>query len=187
MKEAARSRTRNMILCALFAALIAVGAFLRIPVPAVPFTMQTFFVLLAGLLLGRRLGALSALIYLLLGLMGLPVFTNGGGFGYVLQPSFGYLIGFVFGAFVSGLISHRRAAPTFSRLLAAAAAGLGIIYLCGMAYYYLLSLLYLHNPIGLWPLFLYFFLIFVPGDGAMCLVAALAAKRLLPALRHTGV
>ena len=78
------------------------------------------------------------------------------------------------------------AEPSFSRLLAAAFAGLGAVYLCGMVYYYLLSLLYLHNPVGLWPLFLYCFLIFVPGDGAMCLVAALIAKRLLPVLRRAS-
>lgn len=181
-----RVKTRNMILCALFAALIAVGAFLRVPVPAVPFTLQTFFVALAGLLLGRRLGAASALLYLALGLSGLPIFASGGGFAYVLQPSFGYLLGFVLGAFVTGLVAHRRAEPSFGRLTAAAFAGLGVIYLCGLVYYYLLSLLYLHNPVGLWPLFLYCFLVFVPGDGAMCLVAALAAKRLLPVLRRTG-
>ena len=91
-------RTKAMILCALFAALAAVGAFLRIPVPLVPFTLQFLFTNLAGLLLGKKLGAVSVGVYVLLGLMGLPIFTGGGGIGYLVHPTFGYLIGFILGA-----------------------------------------------------------------------------------------
>jgi predicted membrane protein len=87
MNPVAKSRTYKMILVALFAALIAVGAFIRVPVPLVPFTMQTFFVVLAGMLLGKKLGAASALVYLAVGLIGIPVFTQGGGIGYVLKHS----------------------------------------------------------------------------------------------------
>ena len=64
---------RNQILCAIFTALIAIGAFIRIPVPVVPFTLQFLFTTLAGVLLGARLGALSVVIYIVLGLMGVPV------------------------------------------------------------------------------------------------------------------
>ncbi len=136
MNPVAKSRTYHMILCALFAALIAVGAFIRIPVPVVPFTMQTFFVSLSGMLLGKKYGATSVLLYLAIGLIGLPVFTQGGGIGYVLKPSFGYLIGFVLGAYLTGLIARRLRQPTFGRLLAAAFAGLGVIYTCGTVYFY---------------------------------------------------
>ena len=69
--------TREMVLCALFAALIAVGAFIRVPVPVVPFTFQFLFTMLAGLLLGGRLGATSVSLYLMMGLAGLPVFAEG--------------------------------------------------------------------------------------------------------------
>ena len=84
----AREKTRNLILCSLFAALIAVGAFIRIPIPVVPFTLQILFTTLAGLLLGSRLGATSVCIYIALGLLGLPIFAEGGGFAYVLKPRF---------------------------------------------------------------------------------------------------
>ena len=67
---------RNLSLMALFAALTAVGAFITIPVPPVPFSLQIFFAILAGALLGSRQGAMSIVIYLLLGLCGLPVFTK---------------------------------------------------------------------------------------------------------------
>ena len=95
METTAKQRitTRNMVLCALFAALIAIGAFIRIPVPYVPITFQGFFVLLAGFLLGPKYGAASMLIYIAVGLVGIPVFTEGGGIMYVLKPTFGYLIG----------------------------------------------------------------------------------------------
>ena len=67
--------TENLVRMALFAALIAVGAFIRIPVPVCPFTLQFLFTMLAGLLLGGKYGALSVLVYLCVGLLGLPVFA----------------------------------------------------------------------------------------------------------------
>ena len=78
--------TKEMILCALFAALIAIGAFIKVPLPYVPFTMQLMFTTLAGILLGSRLGAMSTGIYIAIGLIGIPVFTKGGGIGYIFQP-----------------------------------------------------------------------------------------------------
>lgn len=99
------NKTKNLAYCALFTALIAVGAFIRVPVPVVPFTLQYLFTMLAGLLLGPRLGTIAVGTYVLLGLVGLPIFTQGGGFWYVFQPSFGYLIGFCVGTFVTGWLA----------------------------------------------------------------------------------
>lgn len=88
------SRTRTITLCGLFAALTAIGAFIKIPLPPplVPFTLQFLFCALAGVLLGSKVGALSQLIYVLVGLVGIPVFTEGSGLHYVVKPTFGYLI-----------------------------------------------------------------------------------------------
>ena len=86
-------RTRKIILTGLFAALTAIGAFIRIPTPISSFTLQVFFTCMAGLLLGPGLGAASQAVYVLLGLVGLPIFTQGGGFSYVTQPTFGFLLG----------------------------------------------------------------------------------------------
>lgn len=173
-----------MSLCALCAALIAVGAFIRIPVPGVPFTLQTFFVTLAGLLLGGQLGACSSLLYVAVGLVGFPIFASGGGIGYVLQPSFGYLIGFVLGAYTTGKIAHAVAQPSMRRLYAAAFAGLGVVYLCGMIYFAALNALYFAKPVPFLTILIYCFLVFLPGDGAMSLVAVLAAKRLRPVIER---
>ncbi|MDO4281865.1 MAG: biotin transporter BioY, partial [Peptococcaceae bacterium] len=91
MTTARKSSTRELVLCGIFTALIAVGAFIRIPVPLVPFTMQVFFVIMAGLMLGARQAAVSTGVYVFLGLVGVPIFTQGGGPSYIFQPTVGYL------------------------------------------------------------------------------------------------
>ena len=71
------TKTKSMIYCGLFTALIAAGAFIKIPVPVVPFTLQYLFTMLAGLFLGSRRGMISVVAYMLLGLAGLPIFSEG--------------------------------------------------------------------------------------------------------------
>lgn len=180
------SKLSKQVLCAMFVVLIAAGAFLKIPVPVIPFTLQYLFTMLAGLLLGKKYGALATGLYLLLGLVGLPIFAQGGGIGYVFQPSFGYLIGFVLGAYLTGAIAEGASRPSFRRLLAANFAGLAVVYLVGMIYYYLISRFYLATPIGIWPLIFYCFLMVVPGDIVLCILGAFLGKRLIPLLR-TGI
>lgn len=174
--------TKNTILCALFIALIAIGAFIRIPVPVCPFTLQLLFTTLAGLLLGAKLGALSVAVYILIGLIGVPIFTEGGGPSYIFQPTFGYLIGFALGAYIAGALTE-KSAPSFTRLLIANFINLAIVYLCGMVYVYIINNFYLNTPIGIWPVVLYCFLLAVPGDIVLCVLAALISKKLLPILR----
>ena len=151
---------RDMTVCALFTTLTAVGAFIKIPVPVVPFTLQFLFTTMAGLLLGKRLGALSVAVYVALGLAGLPIFAEGGGLGY--------------------LFSGRK--PGFGRLLAANFAGLFVVYLFGMVYYYVIGNYVIDSPIGIWPLFLYCFLLAVPGDIALCILGAALGRRIIPVL-----
>ena len=87
--ETTMTKTRSMVQCALFAALVAIGAFIQIPVPYMDyFTLQFLFVLLAGMLLGSARGALSVSVYVLVGLVGFPVFAAGGGIQYIFRPSF---------------------------------------------------------------------------------------------------
>ena len=174
--------TKDMIMCALFTALIAVGAFIKVPVPVVPFTLQFLFTMLAGLIMGGRLGAISVGLYAVLGLVGLPIFAEGGGIWYVLKPSFGYIIGFALGSLVTGLMVEKQKNLTMGRLLAANFTGLAIVYACGMIYYYIICNFVIGTPIAFWPLFLYCFLLAVPGD--ICFVGAFLAKRLRPAYQR---
>ena len=88
-------KTRDLIYCALFAALTAIGAFIHFQFMHATITLQCFFTAMAGLLLGARLGALSQALYVGLGLVGLPIFAAGGGFSYVFNPTFGFLLGLI--------------------------------------------------------------------------------------------
>ncbi len=181
------SKTKRLIFMVLFSVLIAVGAFIGIPVPVVPFTLQFLFTTLAGILLGGKQGALSVLCYIALGLFGLPIFAGGGGIAYVLQPTFGYLIGFCLGAYVTGKIAAKVPFPSMKRLFTANFTGLLIVYALGMIYYWFIAQYYLGTGIGLWTLFLYCFLLAVPGDIVLCIAAALLGKRLLPICRKEGI
>lgn len=172
--------------CGLFVALIIVGAFIKIPIPVVPFTLQFLFTMLAGLLLGSKLGALSVTIYMVLGLIGVPIFAEGGGVGYVLKPSFGYILGFILGSFITGFIVEHLKTRKYYMVLIANFAGLLVVYLVGMAYYFVISNYVINTPIGLWPLFLYCFLLAVPGDIVLCFVGAGLAMKLIPIVNKMG-
>lgn len=128
----------------LVAALTAVLAQVSIPVPwvPVPFSLQPFGPFLAGLLLGPLWGGFGMALYLVAGVAGAPVFSNGAtGLGYVLGPTGGFLVGFLFGAIFVGLIAHRRLAPRDPRTLSAPVqavaliAGIAVIYAGGIPWF----------------------------------------------------
>lgn len=184
IKTKQKIQVKEMTMCALFTVLTAVGAFIKVPVPVVPFTLQFLFTMLAGLLLGGKLGAISVGIYALLGLVGLPIFAEGGGFWYLLKPSFGYILGFILASYVTGKMTEKLEGLTFGKILTANFIGLAIVYGVGMVYYYVICNFVIHTPIGVWPLFLYCFLLAVPGDICLCFVAAILAKRLKPVIAN---
>ncbi len=100
---------KEFIIAALFTSLTVIGSYLIIPLPIspVPITLQTFFVLMAGLIGGKYVGLLSQLVYLLIGSIGMPVFASGlGGIGVLLSPTGGFLIAFPFAAYISGISNH---------------------------------------------------------------------------------
>lgn len=124
-------RTKEWVLVGLFAALTAVGAVIRVPLlPEMPMTMQTLFVVMAGLLLGARGAFYSQAVYVFLGLAGIPVFAQGGGgLAYVATPTFGFLLGFMLGAPVTGWVDRLlRRWPLVVRSMVAAAAGMIVLY-----------------------------------------------------------
>ena len=121
-------KARTISYVALFTALTAIGAFIKIPIPYIPFTLQILAVYLAGALLGPRLGMLSQLCYVLIGLIGVPVFAEGGGFGYIFKPTFGYLLGYILGAYVNGWLINRFSLSTIRSIFLANAASLLTVY-----------------------------------------------------------
>ena len=120
-----------------FALLTALGAQIVLPTIPVPFTLQTFFVLLSGALLGPRKGAAAQLSYLAMGATGMPVFAGlAGGFPYLLGPTGGYLLAFPFAAFVTGALLHEttllRRLPRYAAGLLAMIAGMVVIFTMGI-------------------------------------------------------
>lgn len=129
MTNSVSSRLQVMVRASLFGALTAAGALIAVPLQPVPFTLQTFFTALSGVLLGSCAGALSQLVYVILGCIGLPVFAGGkAGPGVLLGPTGGYLIGFIAGAYIIGKIVEMRPGGGWLWLMLAILAGDVAIY-----------------------------------------------------------
>ena len=177
-------KTRDMILTALFVALTAVGAFIRIPLGVSTITLQLLFTALAGVLLGARLGALSQTVYVLLGLAGLPIFASGGGFQYALNPTFGFLLGLIPTAYIIGRLTEGDVSPR--RVALACLAGFAALYLIGVPYMGVVCNAYLGKGLTFWQILKSGMLIYLPGDGLKIAACALLAPQLARALARAG-
>jgi len=170
--------TANLALCGLFTALVAIGAFIQIPIPYMDyFTLQFFFVLLAGIILGGKRAAMSVGCYVLIGLFGVPVFAAGGGFSYVLRPSFGYLLGFILAAFVVGKLCEKMKTGYRSYFLACLA-GFAVTYALGIVYKYMILNFYTGTPITWAVILISCFPLDMPGDFILCILASGLGLRL---------
>lgn len=170
-----QTKLRPMMAAALLAALTAVLSFLVIPLPfsPVPVTGQTFGVMLSGALLGAKWGAMSQLVYLALGALGLPVFAGGNaGVGVLFGPTGGYLWGFAAGAFVTGLIIHSNRRTLARTLIGLLVGSIGIVYLLGLAQLVVVTGISLGQALAVGAL------PFLPGD-AFKLVVALFLVQML--------
>jgi biotin transport system substrate-specific component len=127
------SSLRRMVYAAMFGAMTAIGAFIVIPLQPVPISLQSLFCGLAGILLGGYTGALSQVVYVLLGIIGLPVFAGGkAGLGTLFGPTGGYLIGFIIAAFVIGKMVEVRREPGLIWMGLALVVGNLVIYALGV-------------------------------------------------------
>ena len=187
--QLAMKQPREIILVSLLAALTAIGAFIQIPLGfyPVPVTLQTFFVFFAGLCLAPKSAMYSQLVYVILGLIGLPIFTKGGGIHYVLDVTFGYLLGFIAAAPLLSMAARKFLYSKISKLRFAASA-LGVTLLIegiGVLYMALISGLYLGEPLTI-ERAIYLFLIFLPLDLIKCAIAiplVLEIRKRVPAMR----
>lgn len=168
---------RKLVYTALLAVLTAAGAFLRIPLGFSSITLQFLFTAMAGVLLGAGGGALSQAVYVGLGLMGLPIFTTGGGLGYVLQPTFGFLLGLIPSAAVIGALTRHSASS--GRIVLACIAGLAVLYAVGIPYMALILNGYMGKGMTPAALLWAYMVPFLPGDAVKIAVTAV----LCPILR----
>lgn len=175
--ETRKSILIKIILASIFAALVAIGAFIQIPLPHLDyFTLQFFFVLAAGLILGSKYGAISIIVYVTLGLVGLPIFAAGGGIAYVLRPTFGYLFAFIIAAYVTGLIVEKSNKKLYTYFIAVAA-GILITYSIGLTYKFLMTNLYVGKDLSFIACLAGMFPIDLPCDIFLAIVAALVCYK----------
>jgi biotin transport system substrate-specific component len=179
------SAAREAAFCGLFVALMCIGARISIVIPigtGVTVSLQILFALLAGFLLGPRAGFRSVLIYLVLGLIGLPVYAHGGGASYLLRPTYGFLIGFAAAAFLAGLFRSRMKRRTKTAYLIFGELAMLSYYACGLVYLYVMTnfLLPSANPVGLRTLAFVWFFSTVGPDLVIGAAASLLAFRLVP-------
>lgn len=173
---------RSMVLAALFTALTAIGAFIQIPLGFTSITLQVLFSCLAGVLLGPKWGAASQAVYVALGLVGLPVFTQGGGLGYLVKPSMGFLFGLILLSWLVGLFTCRDRSPL--RVVLACAAGVLAMYAVALPYMYAVLDLYMGMEKSVLDVIKGGMLIYLPGDAVKIAVTALVSGPLLKAVRR---
>lgn len=168
-----RSSLKAMVYASMFGALTALGALITIPFQPVPLTLQTLFTGLSGVLLGPRGAVLSQVVYVLLGLIGLPVFSGGkAGLGVLLGPTGGYLIGFIAGAFAIGQLIKLKTNPGVLWIGFSLVLGTLVIYSLGILQLTLVAHLTPGKAlmVGVIP--------FIPGDLVKILAAALISVKL---------
>lgn len=134
MNDTPLSDIHRLVWTALMAALLGAGAYANLPIGPVPVSLQTFFVALAGFVLGPRQGALAVALYLLAGTAGLPVFAGGkSGLGHLLGPTGGFLFGFMVMAFLSGL-ARTREGVTWARGFVFGILGMAALFALGLVW-----------------------------------------------------
>ena len=145
-------RALDLTLAAMFVALMAIGANISTIAPflhvgGVPITLQTFFAILAGAILGSRLGSIAMIVYMLVGIVGVPVFADfTGGLAIIIRPTFGFVISYILAAFIIGkMVERNKSLPAF---IIASLIGMAVNYLIGTNWMYFAYKLWSAAPEG---------------------------------------
>lgn len=179
-----RISTRELVYVSLMVALTSVGGLISINLGPIAFSLQSFFVIISGSVLGPKLGAISQLLYISLGLLGLPIFSGGyGGLQRIISPSFGFLLGFILAAYIAGLLVERLENKRFSSYLILASIAHLAIYLIGLPYMYFMMNYGLGLSINISQLLMTGFLVFIIPDAIKILVIAGFLDKILARLK----
>lgn len=186
-----RLSARDITRVALFSSLICIASLiLKMGGDViVPFSILPFMVMLAGSVLGARLGTLSVAVYVLIGLLGVPVFAKPpfGGLAYILQPTAGFLLGFIAMAYIIGRLMEKGQGGSVVRYMGAMLAGIGVMYLIGIPYLYGMVRLYLGQPFTFWKTVQVGMLPFIGLDVVKGLIAAVLARGINLRLSRQGL
>ena len=167
---------RDITQTGIFTAMTAAGAFISIPIGPVPITLQSFFVLLSGIILGSKKAVFFSDNILALSYR-LPVFAGfSGGIQSIFKPSFGFIIGYVAAAYAVGRLTEEKTVIQY--LWVAVLMGTLIIYTFGLPYMHYILNIMLHNNFSIIKILQSGMFAFIPGDVFKAVVAVLIAKRL---------
>lgn len=178
-------KRRNFIitltLSALFCTLICIGTFIKIPMPnMMPMTLQTFFVLIAALVLPLNASILAIVTYMTLGLIGLPIFSGGGGIGYVLMPNFGFIIGFVIATVIISVLTQKLKNRKLWHYIVISCLGITVIYIIGILYFAFITNILNNNDYSVIWLIQTLFLPFLPKEIICVILASISAYKIRP-------
>lgn len=176
-------KTIDLTLAGMFVALMAIGANITSFIPfmvvgGVPITLQTFFAILAGAILGSRLGSITMTIYMLVGLVGAPVFAKfGAGPSTIFSPTFGFIVSYIFTAYVIGKIVEKK--KSVSAFVFASLIGMAVNYLFGTNWMYFAYKLWAAAPDGFTYKMAWLWMVFpLPKDIILAIFAGIMAHRL---------
>ncbi|NLW42531.1 MAG: biotin transporter BioY [Tissierellia bacterium] len=166
--------TKDLTQISMFAALTAIGAYVSVPIGHVPITLQSMFVLMSGVILGSKRGAISQIVYMVVGLIGLPVFAGGrGGIATIMTPSFGFIFGFVAMAYISGYLYERGVNVWISSFVATI-----VLYLVGLPYMAFILNSVMGNSFDFLKILNLGLIPFIPGDSLKVLATAFSLNAL---------
>lgn len=173
--------SRRLLVSGLFIALTTMGGWIRIPFFPVPMTLQTLFVYLSGTLLGARQGALCQGLFVVLGLAGFPLFTTGGGLRTLLQPTFGYLLGFPVAAGLIGFLTRQPGSNMhLSRLISAMASGSLALFALGVAHLFIYTQWIVGHHVNWVHLMWTGMILFIPSEVLKIMLAGTLTLKLSP-------
>jgi len=176
-------RALDLTLAAMFVALMAIGANISTIAPflhvgGVPITLQTFFAILAGAILGSRLGSIALTVYMLVGLVGVPVFADfTGGLSIIIRPTFGFILSYILVAFMIGkMVERNKSLPAF---ITASLIGMAVNYLLGTNWMYFAYKLWAAAPEGFSYKMAWLWMVApLPKDIVLSVLAGIMAHRL---------
>ena len=171
----------TLTLSALFCTLICVSSFIRIPIPnMMPITLQTFFVLLTALVLPFKASILAIATYVALGLIGLPIFSGGGGIAYVLMPNFGFIIGFIVATVIISVITEKLRNSKLWHYMLISLLGITVIYIIGILYFAFITNVYNKGDYSALWFIQTVFLPFLPKEILCIILASISAYKIRP-------
>jgi biotin transport system substrate-specific component len=183
--------TKDITYTSFFTALAVVSAVivrLGTGTMLVPFSLLPMVSLLSGMILGPKLGAISMLVYVILGLIGVPVFASPpyGGFTYILKPTFGFLLGFIASSWITGKVLEKSKALLRHYLLASFL-GLVVIYLVGLPYLYIVLNFYVKKTVGIVEVLKLGLFPFILPDIIKAFISSIFAKAIVSRLEDISI